>query len=150
MTPGDVISSMNFLDSETQWPFLGTHGGRYEGTLLEGKRPVLLANRGLYFDGHDDYMRLYDIRFNYRITIHTWIYLIDDYGHLLSFETASPNEKNIFDNELAVKFLIDSGSSKIHGRWDDEVSTGACACAFRNAWKILHMRFEDLNSSGAT
>jgi hypothetical protein len=150
-TPGDVISSINFLDSETQWPFMGTYGGRYEGPLLNGRKPVLLANRGLYFDGHDDYMRLYDIRFNYQLTLHAWIYNFDDNGFVFSLETASPCEGLLCgDNELAVKFAVKDNSTKIMGVWDKHESGAACACAFLNAWKILHFRFESYDSTGAT
>jgi len=62
---GDVLSSVNFLDNETQFPFLAQFNGRWEAPLLSGRVPVILANRGLYFDGHDDYMRLYDFRFSH-------------------------------------------------------------------------------------
>jgi hypothetical protein len=147
---GAIISSVNFADNETQWPFTAQYNGRFEGPILHGKHPVLLPNRGLYFDGNDDFMRMYDIRLNFQMTIHAWIYVFSDHGHLFSLETASPCNKLLCgDNELAVKFANNAGA-KIYGRWDDEDSDGADASGFMNAWKILAFRFEDFNISGAT
>jgi hypothetical protein len=138
---GEAISSVLFNDNTTQWPFLAAPHGRWEGPLLNGRNPVLLGNRGLYFDGHDDYMRLYDIRFNFQMTINAWVYVFSDHGHLFSLETASPCNKLLCgDNELAVKFANVDGP-KIFGRWDDEDSHGVDASGFINFWKIITFRF---------
>jgi hypothetical protein len=147
---GAVISSVNFNDNETSWPWIAIGHGRYEAPVIIAKHPVLLPNRGLYFDGNDDFLRLYDIRFNFQFTIHAWVYVFSETGHLFSLETASPNNKNIFDQELAIKFGVENDNQKIFGVWDDETSTGACACSFLNKWKIVHFRFEDYNEAGAT
>jgi hypothetical protein len=147
---GDIVLSVNFNDNETQWPFLAQFNGRFEGPVLVGRHPVLLPNRGLYFDGHDDFMRMYDIRLNFQMTIHAWVYVFGDHGHLFSLETASPCNKLLCgDNELAVKFANVDGP-KIFGRWDEEDSHGADASGFINFWKILAFRFEDFDASGAT
>jgi hypothetical protein len=147
---GGIISSVIFNDNETSWPWMAAPFGRFEAPLLVGRHPVLLPNRGLYFDGHDDYMRMYDIRLNFQMTIHAWVYVFGDHGHLFSLETASPCNKLLCgDNELAVKFANVDGP-KIFGRWDEEDSHGADASGFINFWKILAFRFEDFDASGAT
>jgi hypothetical protein len=147
---GAIISSVNFADNETQWPFTAQYNGRFEGPILHGKYPVLLPNRGLYFDGHDDFMRMYDIRLNFQMIIHAWVHVFSDEGHLFSLETSVPNNKNIGDQELAIKFSVINGAQKIYGVWDAEDSTAACACGFLNKWKMITFRFENFNESGAT
>jgi hypothetical protein len=140
---GDIISSINFADSLTQWPFVADYNGRYEGPILIGKNPVLLPNRGLYLDGNDDFMRLYDVRLNFQMTIHCWINVFSETGHVFSLETSVPNSQNIFDNELAVKFDVENGAQKIYGVWDATVSAPGDGSGFMKTWTILHFRFED-------
>jgi hypothetical protein len=147
---GEIISAVTFNDNATQWPFLATPFGRWEGPILIGRNPVLLPNRGLYFDGHDDFMRMYDLRLNFQMIIHSWVHVFSDEGHLFSLETSVPNTKDIFDQELAIKFGLIDGAQKIYGVWDAEDSTAACACGFLNKWKMLTFRFEKFNEFGAT
>jgi hypothetical protein len=108
---GGVIADVVFNNALNKWPFLALPFGRFEAPLLHGRHPVLLPNRGLYFDGHDDYMRLYDIRFNFQMTFHVWTFVFGDKGHLFSLETASPQNANLLgDNELAIKFDVIDGA----------------------------------------
>jgi hypothetical protein len=145
---GDVISSVIFNNNVTQWPFIASPFGRYEAPVLLGNRPTLLPNRGLYFN--DNFLRLYEIRFNFQMTIHAWVHVFSETGFLFSLETASPCNKVLCgDNELAVKFGVENGP-KIYGRWDEEDSDGVDASVFMNAWNILAFRFEDFNDTGAT
>jgi hypothetical protein len=130
---------------------LGLPFGRFEGPLLNGRNPVLLPNRGLYFDGFDDFMRLYDIRFNFQMTIHAWLHVFEEDGFLFSLETASPqNSQLLGDNELAIKFGVVDGAQKIFGLWDAQESIKASASLFLNHWKILAFTFKDLDVSGST
>jgi len=147
---GEVISSITFPTAVTQWPFLALPFGRFEAPVIPLNVPTLLPNRGLYFDGDGDFLRLYDIRFNFQFTIHAWVHVFKETGHLFSLETSIPNNKNIFDQELAVKFAVDGDMQLIHGVWDDEVSTPALATGFLNAWKIFAIRFENFSDAGAT
>jgi hypothetical protein len=149
---GDIIADVNFNLNPTQWPFLAAPHGRFEAPLLLGNRPTLLPNRGLYFDGDNDFLRMYEIRLNFQMTIHAWVLVFGDEGHLFSLETSIPHNKGlgITDQELAIRFGIVDGVQKIIGVWDKEDTPGAAAGAFLNNWKILHFRFEDFNATGAT
>lgn len=147
---GDVLSSVNFLDSDTQFPFMATYNGRWEAPLLAGRHPVLMASRGLYFDGNDDYMRLYDFRFSHLITIHVWVHVFEERGHLFALETATPKRHGLGDQELAIAFKVkDDGSQIIYGKWQEE-EPEACSCAFLNQWKILTFQFENSGNTGST
>jgi len=143
---GDVLLSINFPDNDTQWPFLGLNG-RFEAPILPLFHPVLLPNRGLYFDGFDDFMRLYDFRFNFQMTIHAWVHIFEDNGFVFSLETATPHPTTILgvplgDIELGVKFAVEGGIPSIFGRWNDSDSTGAPAAGFLNNWKILNFQLD--------
>jgi len=150
---GGIIADVNF-NLNPQWPFQALPFGRFEAPLITFNAPTLLSNRGLYFDGDNDFMRMYDIRLNFQMTIHAWIYVFSPEGHLFSLETSIPHNKGfglgLTDQELAIKFKIVDGVNKIIGVWDSEDSTGAAAAGFLNHWKILHFRFEDFNATGAT
>jgi hypothetical protein len=125
--------------------------GRFEAPLLIGNQPTLLPNRGLYFDGDNDFLRMYDIRLNFQMTIHAWVYVFSDVGHLFSLETSVPTSKLLsLDQELAIRFDVIDGAQKIFGVWDGEDSDPACACNFLNKWKILNFRFEDFTADGQT
>jgi len=100
---GDVISSVNFADN-FDWPIIANFHGRFELPLGLLKRPILLPNRGVYFDGDNDFIRMYDVRLNFQMTIHAWTFIFGTEGYLFSLETSIGNTHNVFDQELAVKF----------------------------------------------
>jgi len=148
---GGVVADFLFNEMDTQWPFMGIPFGRMEGPLLFLKAPVLLPNRGLYFDGHDDFMNLKDIRLNFQMTIHAWVHVFEEEGYLFALDTASPqNHKILGDNELAIKFGVDNGAAVIFGLWDAQESIKASASALLGNWKILAFRFADFDASGST
>jgi len=151
---GGIISDVTFNLNASQWPFLGLPFGRFEAPLLLPNRPTLLPNRGLYFDGDNDFLRMYEIRLNFQMTIHAWVLVFGDAGHLFSLETSVPANKvlglGILDQELAIKFGVVDGVQKIIGVWDREDTPGVDASAFLGLWKILNFTFENFNDTGAT
>jgi len=127
---GGIIASIIFPDNDTQWPFLGLNG-RFEAPLLPINWPTLLPNRGLYFDGFSDFMRMYDIRLNFQMTIHAWVHIFGDTGYVFSFETASPQTTHLTgNNELGIKFDLVDGIQNIFGVWDGRDSSAAPALGF--------------------
>jgi hypothetical protein len=104
----------------------------------------------LYFDGNDDFMRLYDIRLNFEMTIHVWVNIFSETGFIFSLETATHKSSGFGDIELAVKLGVENDAQKIYGVWDATTSSAGDASCFMENWRILAFRFEPFNDTGAT
>jgi len=143
---GDIISSMTFNTNPSQWPFLALPFGKFEAPIIFLNHPTLLPNRGLYFNGFTNFLRLYEIRFNFQLTIHAWVYAFSNSGYLFSLETATPQNAGglLEDNELAVKFGEFNGP-KIYGIWNTVDSTHASAESLLNNWSIIHFQLDGID-----
>jgi len=146
---GDVISSVNFADHEN-FPVIANFNGKFEVPFGPLKRPTLMRNRGVYFDGDNDFLRMLDVRLNFQMTIHAWTFIFGTEGYLFSLETSVGNNNNIFDQELAVRFGGRANNNlQVCGLWNAEEEC-ADGPQFLDAWKILAFRFEDFDTTGAT
>ena len=113
------------------------------GKTDEQDDPSLYPNRGLNFDGVDDYMQLIDLILNGRFSVTTWI-MKQGPGTLLSFISITPTPV-----PSSVELAFKSGSEILSIYWNEQTTEWIQTPEFDSSWKLLTFIFNFISDDSS-